>query len=315
MSTKAKPKRTRRPDLTAEEKKLFYAARDDIRAEEPQLSVRAYAYRIGGLMNIYLHGDLCTKEAPAPGEPPVNEETIQRLILKGRREGRLPYESIIDGTRPTSSSGEGWDDRDQAVRYVRNARQNTIDNYSLAIWRDQGKIVQCLSEKETLEPIVSRVTDALEVDLTSCKGFSSESMLYRLARAAVLADLPTTFLILTDHDRAGYNMAEHVERVIRRLARLISKQRNRPMPSVTFDRIGLNAEQVARYGITTRPCKESEKPHWHNHTPDCAEVDFLRSVDIEEVVREGILRHLDTDVLAATQEQQTADIAWLSENV
>jgi hypothetical protein len=80
-----KPQCTRRPDVTAEEKKLFYAACDAFRAEEPRLSVRGYAYRMGGLMNIYLHGDLCTKAAT---EPQPRTRSKSRCQCKGtsRRE-------------------------------------------------------------------------------------------------------------------------------------------------------------------------------------------------------------------------------------
>jgi hypothetical protein len=316
----------RRPNVTDAEKKAFYAACDAIRDEEPKLSVRAYAYRIGGLAiydpetgaaidGIRLHGVICEKEGPAPGKPPVNEETIQRLVLAGRRNGRLPYESIIDGTRPTHYAGEGWDTREQAAAYVANARQSTIDNYSLSIWYPQGKHVEFLSEKEALEPIVSRVTDAYEVNLTSNKGFASESMLYRVAREVASLGVPTTFLVLTDHDRPGYNMFEHVEKVMRRLVRLVCKQTNRRMPVLRFKRVGLTAEQVARYEVSTRAAKSTEKASWRNHVADCAEVDWLRSWQIEEIVREGIEAQLGLDLLAATRAQEAADIEWLRENL
>ena len=48
-------------------------------------------------------------------------------------------------------------------------------------------------------------------------------MLYRVARRTALSGTPTTFLILTDHDRAGYNMTDHVEREMRRLVELICR--------------------------------------------------------------------------------------------
>ena len=115
-----------RPAATEAELKAFYAACDVIRAEEPQLSVRGYAYRIGGMATydadgnvidgIRLHGDICVKEPPAPGEDPVNTESIQRYILLRPPDGRLPYDSVIDDTRPTTYGGEGWDDREQAEK-------------------------------------------------------------------------------------------------------------------------------------------------------------------------------------------------------
>ena len=130
------------------------------------MSVRGYAYRIGGMATydedgnitggIKLHGDYCTKEPPAPGEDPVNNESIQRYVLYGRRTGRLPYSSVIDDTRPTLSGGAGWASRDRAIEYADNARKNMIKHYSLDIWTPQRKYVEVLSEKQALEPIVKR---------------------------------------------------------------------------------------------------------------------------------------------------------------
>ena len=109
---KRKDGKPHRPNVTEQELKALYDACDAIRAEEPELSVRGYAYRIGGMATydedgnvidgIRLHGDICTKEPPAPGEDPVNTESIQRYVLYGRRTGRLPYDSVIDDTRPTT---------------------------------------------------------------------------------------------------------------------------------------------------------------------------------------------------------------------
>ena len=141
--TARKDGKPNRPNVTEAELKAFYAACDIIREEEPQMSVRGYAYRIGGMATydedgnitggIKLHGDYCTKEPPAPGEDPINSESIKRYILYGRRTGRLSYDSVIDDTRPTSYASSGWRHRASAISYADNARKSMIRNYSLAI--------------------------------------------------------------------------------------------------------------------------------------------------------------------------------------
>jgi hypothetical protein len=83
-----------------------------------------------------------------------------------------------------------------------------------------------------------------------------------------LSGVPTVFLILTDHDRAGYNMAEHVERVIAGngeddypgLVRLACESYGDPVPPLGFVRVGLNAAQVEHYEVMTRDPKPSEHP-------------------------------------------------------
>ena len=198
------------------------------------MSVRGYAYRIGGMATydangnvidgIRLHGDICTKEPPAPGEDPINSESIQRYVLYGRRTGRLPYDSVIDDTRPTSYASSGWRNRASAISYADNARKSMIAGYSLDIWTPQKKHVEVLSEKLALEPIVKRPAHRLEVDVTSCKGFSSESLLYRLARETVMRSVPTVYLLLVDLDKPGKDMVDSLERSIRRLVKMLAPQ-------------------------------------------------------------------------------------------
>ena len=310
-----------RPNVTEQELKALYDACDVIRAEEPQLSVRAYAYRIGkratydedgnAIDGIRLHGDICTKEPPAPGEDPINTESIQRYILKGRRDGRLSYESVIDDTRPTHSGGCGWDDRAEAEKAWADARKTGIRYYSLDIWTPQKKFVEVLSEKLALEPIVKRPCDKWEVDLTSCKGFSSESLLYRKARETVMRDVPTVYLVLVDLDRAAKNMAESMERIIRSLVKMLAEKLNRPMPDLTFVHIGLTLEQANSFDeVDLRPCKLSEKPTYRHYTPWCAEVDFCSSEHIIEIVENAIKAQLDVKIERKRQRQEKADKAW-----
>jgi hypothetical protein len=74
--------RRRRPDATPEEKAHLLTVVNEIRAEEPELSVRAYMYRIWSRQDVYLHGDLCSKSG-GPGCD-QNEESIQRRLLEFR---------------------------------------------------------------------------------------------------------------------------------------------------------------------------------------------------------------------------------------
>ena len=141
-------KRRRRPDVTPDEKAALLAVCREIRAEEPELSVRGYIYRICDRANVYLHGDLCVRDMypldPPPGEN-GNEETIQRLLLEFRRAGLIPYESIIDGTRPTTFAEGGYDNIDEARESMAEARQRVVESYELNIWTPQGKRVEFLS--------------------------------------------------------------------------------------------------------------------------------------------------------------------------
>ena len=135
-------------------------------------------------------------------------------------------------------------------------------------------------------------------------------MLYRVARRTALSGMPTTFLILTDHDRAGYNMTDHVEREMRRLVELICDQLRLEVPPLEFVRVGLTAEQVDRYRMdqqseAVRACRHG------NYVANPVHVDALRSAQIEEIVREGIEAQLDMRLLRRTRRQERRHQATL----
>ena len=68
---------------------------------------------------------------------------------------------------------------------------------------------------------------------------------------------------------------------------------------------------MRRYRIEPRPQKDSQHPGNRNYIEECAEVDFLHSEQIEEIVREGIENHLDTEIVARTKAQEARDGAKL----
>ena len=140
-------------------------------------------------------------------------------------------------------------------------------------------------------------------------------MLYRVARRTALSGTPTTFLILTDHDRAGYNMTDHVEREMRRLVELICDQLRLPVPPLEFVRVGLTAEQVTRYRMRTNRPKPSEHPGMDNYVANPIHVDALRSAQIEEIVREGIEDQLNMRLLRRTRRQEAIDKAVLQREI
>jgi len=190
-----------------------------------------------------------------------------------------------------------------------------IKNYSLDIWTPQKKHVEVLSEKQALEPIVRRPCRKWEVDLTTCKGFSSESLLYRKAVEVVQRDVPTVFLVLVDLDRAGKNMVDSLERNIRTIVEMLCETEGYDTPDLTFVHIGLTEEQAKSFPeVDLRPCKTTEKPKWKNYTKWCAEVDFCSSAHIVEIVENAIKAQLDMKIERRRKRQEAADKKWFREH-
>ena len=102
-------------------------------------------------------------------------------------------------------------------------------------------------------------------------------------------------------------MSDSAENTMNRLIVEAAAQFDMEVPVIKFDRIGLNASQMEHYRIDPRPPKDCA-PGMKNYIEECAEVDFLRSEEIEEIVREGIENHFDTEFWTAPAREER-DIA------
>jgi hypothetical protein len=101
---------------------------------------------------------------------------VQRQVLNLRREERLPWDFIADGTRWVRQP-KIWDSTEDALR-------ETARLYRRPLWRDQGCRIEIWLEKDALANIVSDVTYEWGVPLMVSRGQSSETYCYFAARAA-----------------------------------------------------------------------------------------------------------------------------------
>jgi hypothetical protein len=118
-----------------------------------------------------------------------------------------------------------------------------------------------------------------------------------------------TLLYLGDHDPSGEDMVRDVTDRLRLMA----------STSVDVVKIALTPEQVSRHSLPPNPAKLSDSrfaDYVSKHGDYCWEVDALRPEVLHDMVEQAILAHLDTDMMEAFKEQETADKltlkAWAS---
>jgi hypothetical protein len=92
-------------------------------------------------------------------------DKVQRAIVKLRRDGRMPYGWIVDGTRRMHKP-RSFSSLEQAV-------QRTAESYRRAVWDDQPARVEMWLEKQGLAGMILHVTADFDVPLYVSRGFSS----------------------------------------------------------------------------------------------------------------------------------------------
>lgn len=185
------------------------------------------------------------------------------IINKARMAGLLDWHYIVDRTRGLASNGH-WD---SPADIMRGAAQG----YAIDKWADQPRRVEVWVEKEALAGIVGQVASELDVAYFSCRGYVSQSELWRAGRRLgryLDSGQAVTVLHLGDHDPSGIDMTRDIRE---RLELFIGEDLggfylfdedalNEPdgLPNLEVRRIALNFDQVRRYNPPPNPAKETD---------------------------------------------------------
>ncbi|MGB4777491.1 hypothetical protein [Microbacterium sp.] len=165
---------------------------------------------------------------------------IGRQLLKLRRDGRIPYGWVSDGTRYTLQT-RAYDSASDAITTVASM-------YRRRIWSTQPEQVQIYSEKDALRAVISPVTNRWDVPLGIMRGYPSESFVYEVANALPL-DRHTHLYQLGDHDPSGLDAWRSFEAKVREF---------NPAAPVTFTRLAVTPEQISTWSLPTRPTKKTD---------------------------------------------------------
>lgn len=152
----------------------------------------------------------------------------QREVLRLRRERRIGYADIVDGTRYVrqTKSYDGFEDALGEIHYTYRRNLWTDSDYDVEIWAESDSIAG------TLWPTV----DEWGLPLFVTRGFASETFLWNSANA-LRRDVIVLFI--GDADDEGV-LIEEVAR---------DRMEDFAGASVEWRRIAVTAEQVSVYGL------------------------------------------------------------------
>jgi hypothetical protein len=215
---------------------------DEYRAELP-LTARQIFYRLVGAYGY-----------------PKNENAYERLtniLVRARRSGRVPFESIRDDGASVLACTH-YEDKEDFYKHVRQLGENWTKNKLT----NQGMDVRIYCEAAGMMPQIARVSHRYSVPVYSCSGFDSLTSKYDLAqdvsRAFTYKGRRTIVLHLGDHDPSGESMFSDglVEDVHAFVSSIIPHKD--PSDVVMFKRVALTAEQATSYSLEPAPPKKTD---------------------------------------------------------
>lgn len=220
------------------------------------------------------------------------------ILNDARLAGLMDWDAIEDRTRNLQTLTH-WESVPQIVSAMSR-------NFRYDKWATQGFRPEVWVEKDALAGVVARACDALDVPYFACRGYTSQSEMWRAAmRLEGYLDndqIPIIFH-LGDHDPSGVDMTRDI---IDRLEMF--------MGGVEVERLALNWNQIEQYTPPPNPAKITDSRSSAYITQfgrSSWELDALEPQVIVDMITSAILQYRDETAWDIVEDAEADDVALL----
>lgn len=165
------------------------------------------------------------------------------IVNDARLAGLIDWDSIQDRTRKLHTF-RTWEDPAAMI-------DDDVKVFGIEKWKDQPNYVEVWIEKDALVGVLESVCPALGVNYFSCRGYTSQSSMWRAAMRLKTKQREGRHPIvihLGDHDPSGIDMSRDIEDRLTMFG----------VHNVGFDRIALNMDQVDEHQPPPNPAKTTD---------------------------------------------------------
>lgn len=210
-------------------------------------------------------------------------KNLGSLISDARLAGLIDWNSIVDRTRITQTHS-AWTEPGSIL-------ESAYHSYDMDHWSDQVYRPRVWVEKDALVGVISRVCNEYRVPFLACRGYMSQSAMWRDAQKASheIAQGKSPIIIhLGDHDPSGIDMT-----------RDITERMEIFGASYEVRRIALNNDQVTDLNLPPNPAKLTDtraEGYVSEYGYSSWELDALRPDYINRLIEEQITGLIDYDI-------------------
>lgn len=195
------------------------------------------------------------------------------LISDARLAGLVSWIAIEDRTRSLHKL-PSWDSPSDIV-------EACVSQYREDLWAKQPKLVEVWVEKEALAGVFRRICDELRVPLFSCRGYVSQSAMWRAARRHIRSGKRVKVLHFGDHDPSGLDMTRDIRERLEMFG----------APTYVW-RVALNMDQIEEYQPPPNPAKTTDaryEAYRAEHGDESWELDALEPAVLAQLVEDNVL--------------------------
>lgn len=200
-------------------------------------------------------------------------DRLGALISNARLAGLVDWTAIEDRTRSLHKL-PSWDSPSDIV-------EACASQYREDLWRNQPKLIEVWVEKEALAGVFQRVCDELRVPLFSCRGYVSQSAMWRAAMRHIRGGKRVKILHFGDHDPSGLDMTRDIKDRLETFGSLAD-----------VFRIALNLDQIEEYGPPPNPAKTTDAryaAYQAQYGDESWELDALEPAVLSQLVEDNVL--------------------------
>lgn len=230
---------------------------------------------------------------------PNTQKSYKRLghvVSEARLAGLISWDAIEDRTRNVRALPHWSSPADVVNSAARGYHKN--------LWEDQDEQVEVWIEKDALVGVAERVCQKWDVPLLSCRGYTSQSELWRSAQRHKDYGVPVTVLHFGDHDPSGIDMTRDVQDRLSMFG-----------ADTTVCRMMLHKEQVDQYHLPPNPAKTTDsrfQAYEQEHGESSWELDAVNPREIERIAESAIIDHLDVELFKRKAAEMEAERALLT---
>lgn len=219
-------------------------------------------------------------------------DKLGRTISDARLAGLVDWTAIEDRVRNLCRY-DHWDSGADLL-------DSAIGWYAVDKWASQDYYIEIWIEKDALVGVIEGVCNALEVPHFACRGYNSQSEMWRAGvrfKDAQHRGKHPVIIHLGDHDPSGLDMS----RDLRDRMGLFTHN------DADIERIALNMDQVEHYNPPPNFAKLTDtraKDYVKQYGDHSWELDALEPQVIADLVRQTILHYRDDDLWAESVRKQ-----------
>lgn len=225
-------------------------------------------------------------------------KNLSRLLTEGRMCGVVDWDAIEDRLRQPANV--------YAVDDLRDALQDTHDQYRLHRQRGQSTYIEVWVEKDAISNVLSRVTGKYGINILVNRGYGSVSSIYdaynRFADALKYHADNAVVIYLGDHDPSGLDMVRDIND---RIKEMLEHSGRGFEDQFQIKQIALTKAQIKKYNPPPNPAKTTDSRFFkynEKHGSKSWEVDALKPEVLHRLLEDAIVERMDMNKYEAILE-------------